>query len=811
MSCGVMGRAGDTKGDEAPIQEPKDVMHMRKLRCETALERAVLGLKALRVASEPQREGGAEKGKDLESSEFEREGSAMRWILLAAAPKPSLPICSVRIAVVIHTAIAIMASRRVTFGASIYGNQPTCSNMSAAAHINLVSLASPIPSFSIASYPHIVQALNTEPALAPLNRILSSMDSESNLDLWNVIEFKSFLMLDLHWFISLATFHLYKGKLDEWLRLIFFRLQDRPPIFHQRSSASSTHRPASFTVPSSPSRSSPSISFHNHPVSKRLIPTLMDVETFVISLIALNYVRCIALGGANSLGDVLRLTLSRSCWTPSQPLVSFWMALLKHHSEFEFPADIDFELATPLSADGVTRFLRDLRSLTFSSAAPADSLLPPMSLSVRGIGMHVASVFSRLAIDGVQDCREVATSALEGLVGGLHLSEVGTVEDDGFFQELENGLEDLGLIPTWTDGIEKVCRDFHSALALQPPVSPTKVNTPVKSPQKHFIIANPLFDEYAKQERSMSRQATVNASLQRSLFSPAKAAAAANYNASSPLSRKHEMSKSSPFAKSLLRSPEQTQGSPSSISSALSSPTRSTKSQSLYQKTPSDSIHLPPTLLSDGLQNPADHTVELEANSRMNPNDDLSEDAVPPTVDLSQLLHESNLAHQQNVREEKAQMARAAELNFRRGSAGGGLNGGGPIAPSSIGGSKLFGGGFLLGNAGVANDSVEVLNREKENSSNSGVLEDLRLWKFTARAQGALEDRKDPLLSVPVPQGVISGDDSWAEFEQDLDVSIASDILAESSFVADDGTFPNIGEGRAPSRRDRLFAKLDGK
>ncbi|KAI8618547.1 hypothetical protein BC830DRAFT_921759 [Chytriomyces sp. MP71] len=159
---------------------------------------------------------------------------------------------------------------------------------------------------------------------------------------------------DVFRLVVVGTFHLYKGKLDSWLASIFPRLKHATNnTSNAFASAASLAAAASTPIPAMPATlssplhtsfaQSPSTSRVNSnqssvtPASttRRLTPTLLDVETFVLLCITINYIKCVQEGGADTLNRILFFTMAQRCWSPSAGLLSFWNSLLTGYAEYE--------------------------------------------------------------------------------------------------------------------------------------------------------------------------------------------------------------------------------------------------------------------------------------------------------------------------------------------------------------------------------------------------------------------------------------------------------------------------------------------
>ncbi|KAJ3090824.1 hypothetical protein HK100_007342 [Physocladia obscura] len=389
-------------------------------------------------------------GKNNNDSKFEH---GIRWILLSldyvpqsyldslAENKPIIPSHMHRLSRLVHTLLPILCSYKISFPGPIHHVHPVTSDLYSMDKI--CSPSSQIPAFYALNYKNAVEALENDRPLANLNRLLKVCCSDG-VNIWRIascgLDLSGFAdeASDLQWMIVLATWHLYTGKIRIWLTKIFPRMQYKP--------------------------AGNSIDISQLKTSRRMIPTIQDVETFLIFLVAQNYVKCTASGKAKDISHVLRLTIFKQCWIPSLRMVAFWKSLLAGYSD-QKPDDLIEQTVTP----SITKYLRDIRFAELGS-------LENIPYALLGIYTHVATIYSELAVSGTEDCRIIASSMVAAALK-IHPYNTETEQNspkEGFFADI---LTELNSISNLTN-LLKICEIYKLALTvLVSPVSPARVPT----------------------------------------------------------------------------------------------------------------------------------------------------------------------------------------------------------------------------------------------------------------------------------------------------------------------------------------------
>ncbi|KAJ3029475.1 UNVERIFIED_CONTAM: hypothetical protein HDU68_012055 [Siphonaria sp. JEL0065] len=361
-----------------------------------------------------------------------------------------------------------------------------------------VSVTEAIPAFHFLDSNQVMRLVNEFKVFANLGRVLgifaTGIVAESgdgkvgggSVELWRMVDVYQ-EGLDLHWMVVLGTWHLYTGQIRVWLRRIFNRMQER--------AVAKTGFPNQTSTPVKQATAS----------SRRLTPTIMDVQTFLLSLIARNYIECIQTGGAKTIAEVLWLSLGKQFWVPSAKMMSFWKALLVGYSDLEGPNST----VKPMDAVEVTKYLRDIRALSGSTGV---SVIPS---SVHGVIAHVGILYARLALVGAENCRTLAVSVLEAIVASSANEKV-VPSVNGFFQDLANGFGD-GLVQQWESPLIEACQIYLETLSTNIPVpSPNRIPTPSLQYPSLSPPRNPFTFSSRSRTPSPTRQKPA------SLFSPVK-------------------------------------------------------------------------------------------------------------------------------------------------------------------------------------------------------------------------------------------------------------------------------------------------
>ncbi|KAJ3075106.1 hypothetical protein HDU98_009175 [Podochytrium sp. JEL0797] len=445
----------------------------------------------------------------------EDSSHALKPLLFSLSHLPSDPN-KARISILTHVLIPLLACNTLDFNTkAIHANEsnPSMIPRSPTEHLNdndlplhAVSLNTPIPAFHWSTFPHIISALEDLRPLANLNRILhpffvrsnqdETTDASGTLETWKLVDIEQEAM-DLHWMVVLGTWYLYTGQIRVWLRRVLNRMLERP-LVGRSNAAYQTSTPVK-----QPSR--------------RLTPTILDMETFLLSLIALNYTKCIQSCGDKSLAQVLWTSVCRKAWTPTVKMAAFWNAMLRDYSDSMVDQVVGESI---MSAGDVTKYLRDIRAVSTNSTTSA-----AVPENVKTVLAHVGTVYARLALMGVENCTAVAVAVLEHVVS-LSESRLGLVlhaETGGFFEDLADGLTLTDLDST----LLSTCKSYHSTLRAQLPTTTTtsplpRFQTTPSKPTTTTFLPSPPRQPFFTPSISRSRTPSPTRSIApKSFFTPA--------------------------------------------------------------------------------------------------------------------------------------------------------------------------------------------------------------------------------------------------------------------------------------------------
>ncbi|KAI9349066.1 hypothetical protein BDR26DRAFT_852918, partial [Obelidium mucronatum] len=304
-----------------------------------------------------------------------------------------------RLSILLHTLIPLLASHNITLDPLLSAHKlspddlrilPLTSKQSN--QDDPVDSSLPIPPFHFLHLDHFSNSINELKVLANLNRVVSlyaaghadgasekndtgeNPDALGTAEIWRLVDVY-YEGLDLHWMVVLGTWHLYTGQIRVWLRRIFNRMQES-------AVQKSYNVPNQSVTPVKVVKS-----------SRRIAPTIVDVETFLLALIARNYIECTKERGVKTMAEVLWVSLGKKLWTPTAKMLSFWKSLLQGYSDL----NSESMTAKPMDSVQVTKYLRDIRSLS------------------TGIIAHTGIIYSRLALVGAENCRSVAVSVLDSI------------------------------------------------------------------------------------------------------------------------------------------------------------------------------------------------------------------------------------------------------------------------------------------------------------------------------------------------------------------------------------------------------------